>query len=140
MKIKISKASEKEIAKFNKKMWRGEDIEHYGQPVKWVKKDLIFKAAEQGRVVGTVKARYEVGVVYVRNLIVAKEKRGEGIGRRLMERVEKAGKKLGAHKMFLFTMEKWKACRFYRKLGYKKTGDLPKHFLKRNFVIYSKFI
>lgn len=138
--MKINKATEKEIAKFNKKMWRDEDIEHYGRPVRWVKKDLIFKATEQGKILGTVKARYEVGVVYVGNLIVAKDRRGEGIGRRLLEKVEKAGKKLGAHKMFLFTMEKWKASEFYRKSGYRKTADLPKHFLKRNFVIYSKFI
>lgn len=138
--IKISKATGKEIKEFNKKEWHKADIEHYGEPVRWLEKNIILKATEKGKIVGTVKAKYDGGVIYVRNLIVAKDKRGQGIGKRLMEEIEKIGKKLNTHKIFLFTMEKWDASKFYKNLGYKKTADLPKHYLKRDFVIYSKFL
>lgn len=140
MKIIISKATEKEIKKFNKKSWHKADIEHYGRPVKWREKEFIFKATEKGRIVGTIKAKYDAGVIYIKNIIVNKEKRGQGIGEKLMDKVEKAGKRLGAHKLYLFTMESWDAAKFYRKLGFRKTANLSKHFLKRDYVIYSKFI
>ena len=138
--VRINKAIQREITKFNKKMWRGEDIEHYGEPVRWIERNFIFKATEQGKIIGTIKAKFEVGVIYIGNLIVVRDKRGQGVGRKLVEKVEKAGRRLGAHKIFLFTMEKWDATKFYKKLGFKKTANLPKHYRKRDFVIYSKLI
>jgi N-acetylglutamate synthase-like GNAT family acetyltransferase len=138
--ISISKANEKEIESFNKKVWKEADLEHYGQGARWVSKEIIFKAVENGKIIGTVKAKYDSGVVYVKNVIIAKNKRGQGIGRQLMTRVEIAGKKLGAHKIYLFTGKTWPERKFYEKLGYKKTSDLPKHFFKHDFVIYSKTI
>lgn len=140
MKVNISKATKEEIASFDEKAWRGEDLEHYGEPVSWVKKDFIFKATENGKIVGVIKGKFEAGVVYISTMVVARDKRRQGIGKMLVERAEKFGKDLGAHKVFLFTIEEWDASRFYEKLGYKKTGDLPNHYLKRDFVIYSKSI
>ena len=139
-KIFIKKTTKGEIRRFGKKEWKRLDIEHYGRPVKWVEKEFFFKAVEKGRIVGYVKFKYECGVIYVGNLIIAEEKRGRGIGRKLMERVERTAKKLRAHKIYLFTGEKWDVCKFYEKLGYKKTGDLPKHFFKLSFAVYSKII
>lgn len=45
-----------------------------------------------------------------------------------------------AHKICLFTGKSWSARKFYEKLGYKKTADLPKHYFKVDFVIYSKIL
>lgn len=140
MKIKISEATDKEIGDFEEKAWRGEDLEHYGEPVSWIVKKFIFKASENGKIVGVTEGKFEAGVVYISTLIVAKGKRRQGIGEMLAKRVEKFGRDLGTHKIFLFTMEEWEAGRFYEKLGYKKTGNLPHHYLKRNFTIYSKLI
>jgi len=140
MKINISKATEKEIEKFNKKEWYEADIEHYGKPIKWISKPLVFKVKEKGTIIGSVKAHYDVGVVFIKNLIVAKNRRRQGIGRKLMDKVEKTGKQLGAHKLYLYTMEKWNSSKFYKSLGYEKTANLPKHYFKKDFVIYSKII
>ena len=140
MKISIIKTTEKEIKRFGKKAWRESNIEHYGRPVRWIKKNLIFKATENRVIIGTIKAKYESGVVYVGELIVTKDKRRQGIGKKLMKKVEKEGKQLGAHKIFLFTGKKWDAGRFYRRLGFKKVANLPKHYLKHDFVIHSKMI
>ena len=140
MKITIAKTTEKEIKGFSKKARKEADIEHYGPAARWVSKEFILKATEGGKIVGVVKAKYEAGVVYIKNLIVAKDQRKQGIGRQLMAKAETAGKKLGGHKAFLFTGKTWSEKRFYEKLGYKKTGDLPKHFFKQDFVVYSKTI
>ncbi len=141
MKITIAKTTEKEIKSFNKRVWKEADLEHYGPGARWASKEIIFKAVEGGKVVGTVKAKYDSGVVYVKNVIIAKSKRRQGIGRQLMVKIEEAGKKLGGHKIYLFTGKKWVIARkFYERMGYKKTADLPKHFFKHDFIIYSKMI
>ncbi len=140
MGVDVTKATKGEIKAFDERAWHGENIEHYGKPVEWVEKKFVFKATENGKIIGAIKGKFEVGVIYINTLIVDKSKRRQGVGRQLIERVEKFGKQLHAHKIFLFTMEEWKASQFYKSLGYRKTGNLPKHYLKKNFVIYSKLI
>lgn len=140
-KISISKTTEKEIKSFSKRAWKEADLEHYGPGVRWIGKEFILKATEGKKIVGSVKAKYDAGVVYVKNIIIAKNKRRQGVGRKLMLKTEEISKKLGSHKIYLFTGKKWVIARkFYEKLGYKKTADLPKHFFKHDFVIYSKMI
>jgi len=137
----ISKATENEIKSFSKKAWQEADFSLYGRNVRWMEKKIVFKAVENKKIIGSIKAKYEAGVIYIGNIIIAKDQRRTGIGRELMARVEKEGKKLGGHKIYLFTGKKWKgARRFYKRLGYRKTGDLPHHFFKHDFVIYSKAI
>jgi len=140
MPIKISPASESAIAQFNKRTWRQSNKEHYGPGARWKSKLFVLQAKENGRIVGTLKAQYDAGVVYVKQLIVSKDKRRLGAGRKLMAELVKRAKPLGAHKLFLFTGQGWSACKFYEKLGFKKAGKLPRHYLKREFVIYSKLI
>ena len=118
--IKISKTSYQKIKNFNLKEWHGVDIEHYGKKVEWNDKNFIFKAEEDGQIVGSASGKYASGVVYINDIIVAKNKRGKGIGSALMIEIEKFGKKLGAHKIWLITGENWKENEFYQKIGFKK--------------------
>lgn len=138
--IKITKATKKEIKKFDEKEWHGVDVEHYGRRVEWKKKDFIFKATDKGKIVGTLSGRYEPGVVFIKTIIVAEDRRGFGIGKALVDKAKEFGKKFGAHKVWLITGKDWKANKFYKKLGFKKVADLPKHHFKKDFLIYSKFI
>lgn len=140
MSINISSASVKEIKKFHHQAWQEADLEHYGPGSRWISKFFVLQAKEKGEIVGTIKAQYDAGVVYIQHMIVASDKRRLGIGEKLLQELEKRTKRLGAHKFFLLTGKGWQACRFYEKLGFKKIIDLPKHYLKRTFVIYSKSI
>jgi len=140
MAIIISKATEKEASVVSEKSWREIDIEHYGEPVEWNIEEFYFIATEDGKIVGKIEGKCEAGVVFINSVIVVKNKRGIGIGKKLVEAVETFGKRLKAHKIFLFTMEQWDASNFYEGLGYIQSGILPKHYLKRDFVIYSKML
>lgn len=140
MPINISASSAQEIKRFHHKAWQEADREHYGPKDKWISKFFVLKATEKGKIVGTIKAQYDAGVVYIQQVIVASNKRRLGIGEKLLQELVKRTKRLGAHKLFLLTGKNWEACRFYEKLGFKKIISLPKHYLKREFVIYSKFI
>lgn len=138
--IRVISTTKAEVKKFNKKEWHGVDIEHYGKKVEWNEKEFIFKATENGKIVGTISGEHVSGVLYIDYIIVAKDKREKGVGKTLMQKTEEFGKSLNAHKIHLITGKGWKAINFYEELGYKKIADLPHHHFKKDFVIYEKFI
>jgi ribosomal protein S18 acetylase RimI-like enzyme len=137
--ITISKSTKTEIKPFNAKEWVATDVKYYGEGNDWVEEDFVFKAEDNGEIVGTIYGKYAAGVLYIDDLIVTKTKRGSGIGRQLMEKAEEFGQRMKAHKAYLITGEEWKEARgFYEKLGYKKTGDFVNHYHNSDFVIYEK--
>lgn len=138
--IKISESTNKELKEFGEKEWPIADREHYGKDVDYSNKEFIYKATEKGEIVGSIKGKFESGVLYIDYLIVAHDKKGEGIGKKLTLQSEKLGKKLGAHKVHLITGKGWEAEKFYQVLGYKQIALLPKHHFKKDFIIYEKFI
>jgi len=138
--ITIQKATREEITPFNIKEWHNFDIEHYGKRVDWVEEKFIYKATENDEIVGVVIGNFEAGVIYVDELVVAKSKLRNGIGKKLMEYIETYGKKHKAHKVHVITGKNWDAEKFYAALGYSKIAILPKHHFKKDFIVYEKFI
>lgn len=130
----------REIKKFDDAEWEKLDSKHYGREVDWKEKKFVFKAILGKKLVGVIKGKVEAGVIYVATIIVSQKEQGKGIGTALIERAIDFGKKEKAHKIWLFTGKDWAENEFYRKLGFAKIADLPKHYLEHDFVIYSKFI
>lgn len=139
-KIKILSTSKKDIASFDNRAWPSEDLAHYGEKIIWIEKKFTFKAVSSGCIIGSACGKFEAGVIYLETLIIDSNFRGKKIGTLLLNKIINWGLKLGAHKIFLFTMLHWEACRFYEKLGFKITGKLSKHYLKRDFVILTKYL
>jgi len=138
--ITISKSTNKELKKFGEKEWPMANREHYGKNVDYKNKIFIYKAVDDKKIVGSIKGKFEAGILYIDYLIVAHNKKGKGIGMALTKRSENFGKKFGAHKVHLITGRGWEAERFYQALGYKQIAILPKHHFKKDFVVYEKFI
>lgn len=84
--ISVSKTTRKQIKAFNEKTWHDVDIEHYGRPVDWREKKFLFKAEENGEIVGTITGKYESEVLYIDGLIVSRKHRKKGIGKALLEK------------------------------------------------------
>jgi histone acetyltransferase (RNA polymerase elongator complex component) len=57
-----------------------------------------------------------------------------------MKEAEKLAEKEKLHKIFLETGKTWGVGTFYEKLGYIKTGELPKHHGGQDYIQYSKFL
>jgi N-acetylglutamate synthase-like GNAT family acetyltransferase len=138
--IEIIRTNHKEMKKFSKKEWDTLNVQIYGSGANWKEYKFAFKAEEDGNIVGVLELRVQAGIGKIDDIIVAEGKRGKGIGKALIKEAENTAKKLGAHKIYLITGKKWKTVDFYESLGYKKTGTLPRHFLKEDFVQFSKFI
>lgn len=75
---------------------------------------------------------------YIGDLLVAHDKRGQGIGKIFMKKAEELAKKHNSHKMTLETGKGWRAENFYKSLGFKKEAVLKNHWLQMDFIIYSK--
>lgn len=138
--IKISKSTNKELKEFGEKEWAFVNVEHYGKNLDYQQKDFVFKAMENGKIVGSIKFSHEAGVLTINYLIVAHDKRGLGIGKVLTLKAEEEAKKLKAHKIYLVTGKNWEAEKFYQALGYEQAGILKNHNFHEDFIAYEKFI
>jgi predicted N-acetyltransferase YhbS len=77
-------------------------------------------AVDCGRIVGCVLGSYNGISGYIFRLVVARDCRGRGIGRRLMAVCEEALHAAGAEKVIMNCDEG--LAEYYRALGYKLTG------------------
>jgi len=136
--ITVSKSTSEEIKEFNDREWIDADNKYYGLASGWIKEKYIFKAEENGNIVGCISGKYEEGVLYIDDLIVAKDKRNLGIGKSLIEKVEEYGKEMGGHKIYLITGKTWDVRKFYESLGFIGAGEFKNHYRHVDFIIYEK--
>lgn len=140
MKTKIHTHETKAIKDFAIRKWKIADFEHYGTIPDWQSRHFLFEAKEQDKIVGILGCKVQLGVMDIEQVLVRKILRRQGIDKTLMREAEKFAKKLQVHKIHLITGEKWEAEYFYASLGFSKGTGLPHHFLKKDFVIYSKLL
>ena len=94
----------------------------------------IFLRGDAGAIHAGLIGHIYAGWLFVNNLWVHTELRGQGIGRELMARAEQRAAALGCHSAYLDTFS-FQAPGFYQKLGYTVFGTLnypPDH--KRFFL------
>ena len=88
----------------------------------------VFVAESRGKVVGFIVYNMNSRNDNIDNLVVAKEEQGKGVGRALVEYVEKLAKSRGYNVIRTDTTENaegvpWKAYGFWRAMGYEDTGE-----------------
>ncbi len=100
--------------------------------------EFTLAAEDDGKIAGIITGRAYYNEVHIGDLIIGKEYRRAGVGRRLVAAVEDAFKGKGYEKIALTTFG-FQAPEFYKKLGYElefvredKDPRLSKYFyLKR---------
>ena len=102
------------------KMWDKENLFRDGSEV--------FVAEREEKVVGFIVFNMRCSDDNIDNVVVAKEEQGKGIGKALVEYVERLAKSRGYNVMKIDTTENvegvpWKAYGFWRKLGYEDSGE-----------------
>jgi ribosomal protein S18 acetylase RimI-like enzyme len=98
---------------------------------------VIFLRTTEGQIVGGLRGRTVWGWLFVSQLWVAEDLRGQDYGTKLMEAAEREAKARDCHAAYVDTFS-FLALDFYRKLGYQVFGmleDFPKghtrYFLKK---------
>lgn len=145
MRIKQIRKDTKALRDFIKSEWSKLDIKHFGRKIdrktEWKREEYILVVEDKnGTIYGYVKFGSEAGVIFLKELLVRSTKRKAGIGKTLMDKVGEIAKKENVHKIYLETGDDWNAIKFYKILGFRKTTDLPKHFLKRDFIQMTKYL
>jgi predicted GNAT family N-acyltransferase len=95
-----------------------EDLEMDG----WDDDAVHFVAYDDGPVAAARLREPDPDVGKVERVAVLRERRREGIGRVVMDRVEAVAVDLGLHKLRLHAQTSVES--FYRKLGYERTSDV----------------
>ena len=100
--------------------------------------EFCYAAEENGKILGVIIGRAYYNEVHIGDLIVGKEHRGAGVGRKLVAAVENAFCGKGYEKIALTTFG-FQAPEFYKKLGYglefvreDKDPKLSKYFYVKN--------
>lgn len=94
--------------------------------------NVVFLVAESGgRVIGTVMATHDGRKGWINRLAVDESRRGQGIGRRLVEAAEERLEKEGME-IFTCLIEDWNTVSMavFEKLGYRKHPEIV-YFAKR---------
>ncbi|MBU2600618.1 MAG: GNAT family N-acetyltransferase [Actinobacteria bacterium] len=120
--------------RFLREEWPAADAEIFGRSYDWGAESLDLVARCGRRVVGVLRAHFSGGVATVNELLVKQEKRGQGIGGRLMGVFETEAVRRGCHKAGLRTPAGARAEGFYRGLGYAREYHLVRHHHGHDFV------
>ena len=94
----------------------------------------FFVAEKMGEVIGFIVYNMADPYDNIDNLVVAKQEQGKGIGRALVEYIERLAKSRGFDIITTDTTENaqgipWKAYGFWKRIGYEDTGErLPTNF------------
>ena len=89
--------------------------------------EVVVAEVDQ-KIVGFIVFKLGRNCGYLENINIAKDMQKKGIGRALVTHVEKVAKSTGIHVMKTDTTENasgtpWKSYTFWKKLGYKDTGE-----------------
>lgn len=97
-----------------------------GEIEKRWKEGPVWAALQDGRLVGTVAAVAKNDALYLRSMAIVPSARGQGIGKILLEEVERFAKAGGFQRMLLSTTPfLYDAIRLYEHFGFERTGDGP---------------
>ena len=129
------------LTSFKAEAWPVADKEHYGDTVvDFSRSEHTFIAKDGERIVGYCTVALDAGVAQIEPLMVAPDRKGQGIGTALLKRAEEKAIQEGAHKIWLETGMSWKSKAFYEKGGYVVRAVLPNHVAHQDFVLMDKML
>lgn len=99
---------------------------------------VILVAEWENTLVGSVRYGVAGGVCVIRLLSVSPGYQGRGIGKALMQEIERMGTE--AHKFYVCTMLRTsRNITLFLNLGYLPEAVLPNHYHRTDFICFSKY-
>ncbi len=139
MKLVVNKKEYSVLNVFLDREWEIANIKRFGKD-EWVEKEGNIIAEDNGKIIGYLKYHYRGGVMEIVSIIVAHRRQQQGIGTALMQKAEEMMLAEGGHKLYLITSYGERAIKFYKNLGFKKTGIVKNHYRKVDMTELSKII
>lgn len=102
------------------------------------KKEMTFHIKdEQGQLLAGANGYNHWNYFFIAHLWVSDKLRGQGVGSRLMKKIETEAVSLGCSHLWLDTFS-FQAAKFYEKLGYARVGQLEDYPKGHQRFFYSK--
>ncbi len=116
--------------------WTKETLENINLDAR----DKVILVAEwEGTPVGSARFWVVAGVCVIRLLSVKPSYQGRGIGKALMQEIERLAR--DAHKLYVCTMLRTsRNITFFLSLGYRPEAVLPDHYHHTDFICFSKHL
>lgn len=116
--------------------WTKETLEN----IRLNAQDKVILVAEwENKMVGSVRFGIAGGVCIIRLLSVSPSYQGKGIGKALMQEIERIA--IQAHKLYVCTMLKTsRNTQLFLNLGYRPEALLPDHYNHTDLICFAKYL
>jgi GNAT superfamily N-acetyltransferase len=112
----------------------------YDFSVIWHEQTHDFAAMDEEEVVGVAQIRIAASLAHVERVIVLPERRGNGIGRRLLQSAADVANYYNCHKMTALVPHRSAAQKFFERCDYREEAVLPQHTFKLDMAAMRRFL
>lgn len=112
----------------------------YAFSVVWHEQTHDVAALDGETIVGALRLRIAASLGHVERLVVAPERRREGIGRALLADGADLANYYNCHKMTTLAPHRGEAQRFFEACGYREEAVLPQHTFKLDMAVLRLFL
>jgi predicted GNAT family acetyltransferase len=100
---------------------------------------FVFNCIEDGSVIASATIKYWGGVFQIQSLIVKKQHRGKGIGRKLLEKIIAEAVSNNCHQVYVSTLSaNSDSIAMYGKMGFKTMGGVKNTFFRQSLIILTR--
>lgn len=131
MEITILPADHKTLSPFFEREFGAHAQEEIGAQREY----FAFQIVEEGEVIAAIHGYSFGGDVYIREMVVIKARRGEGLGRALVEHVKTIVKAEGKTTLWVDTLG-YQAPEFYERQGFAEYARVPRYRGAHDRVFY----
>jgi GNAT superfamily N-acetyltransferase len=138
--VEIVRVVPDDVAAFYRSVEREALRALYDFSVVWHEQTVEFAARDGEATAGAATSRIAASLAHVERIVVAPERRRDGIGRRLLDAAADAASYYNCHKMSALVPHGSAAQRFFEACGYREEAVLPQHTFKRDVAVLRRFL
>lgn len=112
----------------------------YDFSVIWHEERHDFAALDGEQIIGVVEITIAASLAHVRRVVVEPVRRGQGVGRALLQAAADTGNYYNCHKMTVMVPHKSGAQSFFERCGYRQEAILPQHTFKLDMAVLRRFL
>lgn len=140
MPVEIVRVQPAEVASFHARVEREALKTFYGFSVIWHEQSHDIAAKDGNEIVGALRIRIAASLAHIEALVVAPERRHNGIGTALLSDAADVANYYNCHKMTVLVPHRSLAQAFFETCGYKEEAVLPQHTFKLDMAVLRKFL
>ena len=140
MPVEIVRVQPAEVASFHARGEREALKTFYGFSVIWHEQSHDIAAKDGDEIVGALRMRIAASLAHVEALVVAPERRRNGIGTALLSDAADVANYYNCHKMTVLVPHRSPTQAFFEACGYKEEAVLPQHTFKLDMAVLRKFL